>query len=641
MGLRHVILSMILAVSAGSMLNAQTEVHFWDSQPKQLTDRYDLAADYYDQDWVLVFADSLDMLSDQEKSNEPMKYYAEALRCYNAYSRMDSADFFHHNTEAQNLALKYSLMAEYFSQLLNVISFQIDKGEFHKAQNSANFLLQESLDRDYPKGLYYGYCSLGLLYSERDNHDMAIEAFMKAIDRIDNTDSNKPVLAQIQSLIAIEYLNLKEYGKALEYAEAAKPYSTPDEDVDAVIAIASFHLGDHETFRKFTESYLDESNGNMASVSFEQYSNYLMALKYALTGDFTKAYSHADNLDNRLGAYSEIAGIGKDWQKAFQYAVMASDSIINIKNGLLKEEIEQVESEIQDIRTIYDAKEHLLKVRYLHTILAVILIAILLLVILHTIKDKKIIKLKDKEIEMTRQAKEQAEKSEQIKTLFVQDMSHEIRTPLNAIVGFSQLLGLPDGFITDQEKAEYASYINSNSEYLMMLIDDILDMSDIDKGNYRITIDRVCCNEICRSAIKTVEHKVPQGVELRFRTDIDDAVTITTDSGRVRQILVNYLTNACKNTSEGYIELSCSATENPGKFTFAVTDTGVGIPEEKAEEIFDRFRKLDRFKQGTGLGLNICKTIADKLGAVVTLDTSYKNGARFLLMMDKEQKTDN
>lgn len=612
---------------------AQTEPDFWDSQPQDLRDRYNLAANYYDQDWALTFADSLDLLSEQERANEPMKYYAQALRCYNAYSKMDSAVFFTHSLEAQNLALKYGLMTEYFSQILNVISFQIDDGEFHKAQNTANHLLSEALERDYPKGLYYGYCSLGLLYSEIDYHDMSIEAYQKAIDRIQNIDENREVLAQIQSLIALEYLSLKDYNRAIEYAAAAKPFSTPDEDVDAVIAISSFYLGNYNTFMEYSKSYMDESNGNKASVYYDMFCNYIQALEHALEGDYDSAYWHADKLENRLLVYSQIASLSKNWQKAYEYSQMALDSIVRIKDSQIKDEIKQLDNEIQDIKSIYDAKEQILKARYLYAILAIILVAILLLVILHIIKDKKIIKLKDKEIEITKQAKEQAEKSELLKTQFVQNMSHEIRTPLNAIVGFSQLLGLPDGFLSEQEKKEYSQYINSNSEFLTMLIDDILDMSDIDRGNYKLVIDNTSCNDICHMALKTIEHKVPKDVECTFRTDIDDSVTISTDSRRVLQILINYLTNACKNTSNGSIELSCSGSENPGRITFAVTDTGVGIPEDKAAEIFERFIKLDRFKQGTGLGLNICKTIAEKIGAEVKLDTSYKDGARFLLVL--------
>ena len=118
-----------------------------------------------------------------------------------------------------------------------------------------------------------------------------------------------------------------------------------------------------------------------------------------------------------------------------------------------------------------------------------------------------------------------------------------------------------------------------------------------------------------------------------FTTEVDDEYMITTDVHRVQQVLVNYITNACKHTKEGEIHIHCSVKERPGFITYSVADTGEGIPEEKAEEIFERFTKLDAFAQGTGLGLSICRMIATKLNGVVKLDTTYKKGARFIFQI--------
>ena len=220
-----------------------------------------------------------------------------------------------------------------------------------------------------------------------------------------------------------------------------------------------------------------------------------------------------------------------------------------------------------------------------------------------------------------------------MKTMFVQNMSHEIRTPLNAIVGFSQLLALPDGVISEEEKSKYGEYIMTNSNMLTMLVDDILNLSDVESGNYRVTLSKAKCNAPVEAAMKTAELRVPAGVRMYFTTEVDDDYEIVTDVHRVQQVLVNYITNACKHTKEGEIHIHCSVKERPGFITYSVTDTGEGIPEEKAEEIFERFTKLNAFAQGTGLGLSICRMIAAKLNGVVKLDTSYKNGARFIFQI--------
>lgn len=219
------------------------------------------------------------------------------------------------------------------------------------------------------------------------------------------------------------------------------------------------------------------------------------------------------------------------------------------------------------------------------------------------------------------------------KTRFLQNMSHEIRTPLNAMFGFSQLLGMPDGTWTDEEKEKYNTYIYNSYNMMDMLISDILDTADSDHGNYNLNIADVHVNSVCQFAMMAVEFRRLGTVEMKFTTEVEDSYTIKSDSRRIQQVLVNYLTNACKNTMEGSIHLHCSTTEKPGRLTFSVTDTGKGVPPEKANEIFGRFTKLDQHVQGSGLGLNICHTIATKLGGEVYLDTSYTGGARFVFVI--------
>lgn len=224
----------------------------------------------------------------------------------------------------------------------------------------------------------------------------------------------------------------------------------------------------------------------------------------------------------------------------------------------------------------------------------------------------------------------------QAKTKFLQNMSHEIRTPLNAMFGFAQLLGLPDGACTPEEKEQYNAYIYNAYKMLDMLVSDIIDIADSEHGNYRIEITDVPLNETCTNALRSVEFRVPAGVRLYMTSDFPDSHVIKSDERRIQQLLINYLTNACKNTQKGEIHLHISSTEHPGKVTFSVMDTGRGVPPEKAEAIFTRFTKLNQFVQGSGLGLSICQTIAEKLGGEVYLDTTYTNGARFVFVIGDE-----
>ena len=226
-------------------------------------------------------------------------------------------------------------------------------------------------------------------------------------------------------------------------------------------------------------------------------------------------------------------------------------------------------------------------------------------------------------------AKDRAQQAERMKTQFIQNMSHEIRTPLNAISGFSQVLVEMGNELSDKERRDADRLIEENAMLLTTLVDDVLDLASLETGNYIIKMTEAEVNTLCRETIDTVRHRKAEGVELNFTTDLDDHYIVVTDARRVRQVLINMLTNAEKNTTQGHITLHCSCNENPGMVTFTVTDTGIGVPKEQMEAIFQRFNKLDVHKQGTGLGLDICRTIAHKLGGEIDIDRNYTGGARF------------
>lgn len=235
-----------------------------------------------------------------------------------------------------------------------------------------------------------------------------------------------------------------------------------------------------------------------------------------------------------------------------------------------------------------------------------------------------------------RKARNIAEKASNMKTAFIQNMSHEFRTPLNAIMGFSQLLSMPDGYSSEEEKTEYLNHIINSSHMLTVMVSDLLCIADMENGQFPINKAPTNLNEMARQAITSVEFRIPPGVEFIRQPGLEEDARYMTDGIRVQQILINFLTNACKHTTSGHILFGSSLTENPGFITFYVEDTGPGVPLDKAESIFERFVKLDNNKQGAGLGLSICRLIATNLGGKIWLDTRYKDGARFVLAIPKE-----
>ena len=225
-------------------------------------------------------------------------------------------------------------------------------------------------------------------------------------------------------------------------------------------------------------------------------------------------------------------------------------------------------------------------------------------------------------------ARERAEESDMLKSAFLANMSHEIRTPLNAIVGFSSLMQSEE--LSQEERAEYCDIVVNNSEMLLTLLNDILDISSLECGKIRFNYASGEIVQICQHALMTTAHTRQEGVEGRFECAVDSFM-LTTDAHRLSQILINLLTNAGKFTSEGSITLGVEIDKEHGEVLFSVTDTGPGIPPDKQEMVFNRFEKLEgNKKKGTGLGLAICRQIAVIIGGRIWVDPTYTGGARFI-----------
>lgn len=571
----------------------------------------------------------------------PVKYYF--------YHGTDK-QFFQSLKELRKIARATKADGTYYRCFITEIMYDIRHERTFRALNKVHDQLAEVKKNPQPYATFACNVAFGEVYMARRDEVHARECYTKAINAAKETPNNVDE--------ANVYINLARLTEAadtasrMKYLKAALTRSlTPTDSVGALMGMAYLHsnMAAKYEFRKIYNIYSNIlKREQLAPLRYDKWYKANEAFVLDLNGKPDEARRMRQSINDPMMRYLALA----DYYRSNGHndlAMMVMDSLVTyVRSSQSTQNI----ADVAELNTAYEmdnlrreaknAKEQfthdfMIFALYITVFLLAILIAWL-------VKNNRMSnKLKNLSEEL-RVARDEAVEANRMKDVFIQNMSHEVRTPLNAVTGFAQLLALPAGMFTDEERAEFGQHVQNNTNLLTMLIDDILNISDMESGNYKMVFSTYKVNEICRVAISAITYRVGSDVELKFTTDVDDDYEIQTDARRVQQVLINYLTNAIKHTDEGSIHLNVSLTETPGMLTFSVADTGTGIPDSKSEDIFKRFEKLDAFKQGTGLGLNICRMISQKLHGKVYLDTNYpehfegvEHGARFVFVTPFKQ----
>lgn len=225
------------------------------------------------------------------------------------------------------------------------------------------------------------------------------------------------------------------------------------------------------------------------------------------------------------------------------------------------------------------------------------------------------------------EAKQRAEESDRLKSAFLANVSHEIRTPLNAIVGFSEVIAHTE---SECEREEYLDIVKANSNLLLHLINDILDLSRIESGKMEFIDENIQMDELCEELRQMHQMRIKNDVKIIFERPAA-SLTIVSDSHRLRQLYSNLISNAIKYTEKGAITFGYKLKGD--MMEGYVRDSGSGIPAEKLNNVFGRFEKLDLLKQGFGLGLSICKSILDKMGGEIWVESELGVGSCFYFLI--------
>ena len=544
--------------------------------------------------------------------------------------------------ELKRVSRELDLMQYYY------YSYQLVKNYFfnNNFKLRAMELVQEMRNIAVAEGDEYGRWvadkELSTLYQAQLDNLSARKYLLNVIKGYETTE-NPTIRRQVMCINYLDYGNTFNPGDDSLRYYTEKAYAlaaTPSDTIRCQYQFAIIHLMENDIagYRRYRDTVLTSPYLAVLETREKKTERAFSAIDHVLDGT---AMQYMDTLKTQSVPMLEL--LAKLAEKRGQAALACElkDEVIHWSYYYFAQttELSMAEMNAQYHNNLLSAdlakKSH--QVQTISSVAVGLMLAVLLIVIfglLYYVQNLK--KTRDKDEKMIAELMEANEKvrlADEAKTRFVQNMSHEVRTPLNAIVGFSQLLSLPDGSFPSEEKEEFSNHIVNNTKMLTMLLDDILNASAMDSGSYRIVYEEGECGFMCHEAISSAEHRLQPGVTMRYVPAFEGSYSFITDPRRVQQILINLLTNACKHTSKGEIRLGCSLEENPGEVTFYVEDTGPGVPADQAEKIFDRFTKLNSFVQGTGLGLSICREIAGKMGGRVFLDTAYTEGARFVFVL--------
>lgn len=372
--------------------------------------------------------------------------------------------------------------------------------------------------------------------------------------------------------------------------------------------------------------------------SKEKYANLTNNLteKIAYQDSAAQYYLKKRNMINLSRIYKDMAKSLYKTQK-FEKAYLMLNEYISLNDSIHRKEFQEQLSELSTRFNInkleLEAQKASMRAHNMQYYYACALIVILLITLivgikfyLHKLRSNRLLRQQADEL---LHANERAQQAHLMKTAFIQNMNHEVRTPLNAIVGFSECLTQMQFGVEDTQ--EICSTIKENSDKLLKIIGDMISIANIDSGDNTLNFRPLSLDKCCKQLIDEMQEGIKSDIKLYYTSSHDD-LSVITDESIVHQILTNLLHNAIKFTGQGEIELSYRTDEKRKKLFFLVRDTGPGIDESLKERIFERFYKVDSFVPGSGLGLSLCRVLAERLSGEVYLDCSYKEGSLFVFV---------
>lgn len=527
-----------------------------------------------------------------------------------------------------------------FQLKMMAVQALITQGNNSLAINSANSMYQKAKEIDYPLGIALSLRAIGNTYLSSTTPQAGIDSYEEAIKMISKIPhSESYAISALAKLIFIKLQTgqLKDIPEKLELLKALYQKNPQKVSNFPLLSCNAFYYIKINNLPKAFE-YLQRTKAfcnthpypyNIALTNYLFSCYHIESKEYALA---LKEYNELLQRTKNSGSYRHVQML-QERAKILELmgqsleACRSYDSINILRDSL---DAKSYSRQITELHTLYQIDQSELdnvkwqKLVLYWSISLILIILILIVFFIFRIKrENKYLLRSQKEQE---KAKKQAENSIRTKSLFLSNMSHEIRTPLNALSGFSTIL--TEESIDTETRKQCNDIIQQNSELLLQLINDVIDLSSLEIGKMAFKFKDYDAVAICRNVIDMVEKIKQTNADVYFDTPLNSLI-LSTDNARLQQVLINLLINATKFTPQGSITLKLDI-QNDTIACFSVTDTGYGIPKEKQDQIFNRFEKLNENAQGTGLGLSICQLIIEQLGGKIWIDPDYTGGARFI-----------
>ena len=572
---------------------------------------------------ALLFLGCSSMMAQAVDYSNDKAYQTLYDAMHRTFNAGDTTKFFPAIKALQQYLLDKKDLHGYYTQRCNEIVFQMNQKKIYEAYKLARELSKELHDKNIEREMYMAFNMLGHINHYCGNNQEAKEHWFEVLRLQEQYGyyASMPTIYMNIVNVALDD-SPEEADSLLELAKNLSLKHCPERvfDIETRHTLSYFYRGEMDKFREGYEAYKKGVAEGKTSVHGRELEIY----HESLLGNTDKAVEMArrDLADEGLDAIPLIYEKAGRWEEAYKALKKETEASDSIENVVLANSMMGIGDEMR----VYEAEREVTRTWFLLMAAVILFLTLLAAALFYIMQSRR------RHLTQLKKAYAQALESDKMKTAFIQNISHEVRTPLNIISGFSQVIADPELDAGIEERREIAQMTQKNARLITSLIDEMLLVSLNESKEKAVKENPVEINDLIRDLLQEAEANLSPQTKINFESELPNDFTILSNEYMLKIIINALIDNAEKNTPEGSITIKASKPSD-NEITLTVEDTGCGIPADEAEHIFERFVKLDTFKEGIGLGLPLCRMLLEKLDGTINLDTTYTKGARFIVKL--------